>query len=103
MIDKRKEFTTEEWIAMLLRSEGMEPDALSEKEKLHFIERMVPLAEHNYNLCELGPRGTARAICIKRFRRIHSDERRTDDHGESVLLQVGAQSRVGRALGLRGV
>lgn len=65
MIDKRKEFTTEEWIAMLLRSEGMEPDALSEKEKLHFIERMVPLAEHNYNLCELGPRGTGKSYLYK--------------------------------------
>ena len=65
MIDKRKEFTTGEWIAMLLRSEGMEPDALSEKEKLHFIERMVPLAEHNYNLCELGPRGTGKSHLYK--------------------------------------
>ncbi len=65
MIDKRKEFTTKEWIAMLLRSEGMEPDALSEKEKLHFIERMVPLAEHNYNLCELGPRGTGKSHLYK--------------------------------------
>lgn len=65
MIDKRKEFTTEEWTAMLLRSEGMEPDALSEKEKLHFIERMVPLAEHNYNLCELGPRGTGKSHLYK--------------------------------------
>lgn len=65
MIDKRKEFTTEEWIAMLLRSEGMEPDALSEKEKLHFIERMVPLAEHNYNLCKLGPRGTGKSHLYK--------------------------------------
>ena len=65
MIDKRKEFTTEEWIAMLLRSEGMEPDALSEKEKLHFLERMVPLAEHNYNLCELGPRGTGKSHLYK--------------------------------------
>ena len=65
MIEKRKEFTTEEWIAMLLRSEGMEPDALSEKEKLHFIERMVPLAEHNYNLCELGPRGTGKSHLYK--------------------------------------
>lgn len=65
MIDKRKEFTTEEWIAMLLRSEGMEPDALSEKEKLHFIERMVPLAEHNYNFCELGPRGTGKSHLYK--------------------------------------
>ena len=65
MIGKRKAFTTEEWIALLLRSEGMEPDALSEKEKLHFIERMVPLAEHNYNLCELGPRGTGKSHLYK--------------------------------------
>jgi len=43
----------------------MEPDALSEKEKLHFIERMVPLAEHNYNLCELGPRGTGKSHLYK--------------------------------------
>lgn len=65
MIGKRKAFTTEEWIVLLLRSEGMEPDALSEKEKLHFIERMVPLAEHNYNLCELGPRGTGKSHLYK--------------------------------------
>ena len=50
---------------MLLRSEGMEPDAMDEKEKLHFIERMVPLVEHNYNLCELGPRGTGKSHLYK--------------------------------------
>ena len=50
---------------MLLRTEGMEPAALSEKEKLHFLERMVPLVEHNYNLCELGPRGTGKSHLYK--------------------------------------
>lgn len=65
MIAQRQHFSTQEWMDMLLRSEGMEPDALNEKEKLHFIERMVPLVEHNYNLCELGPRGTGKSHLYK--------------------------------------
>lgn len=65
IISKRQEFSTEEWMDMLLRSEGMEPSVLSEKEKLHFLERMVPLVEHNYNLCELGPRGTGKSHLYK--------------------------------------
>ena len=65
IIAQRPYFTLQEWMDMLLRSEGMEPDALSEKEKLHFIERMVPLVEHNYNLCELGPRGTGKSHLYK--------------------------------------
>lgn len=65
MIAQRENFTTEEWMDMLLRSEGMEPDALAEKEKLHLLERMVPLVEHNYNLCELGPRGTGKSHLYK--------------------------------------
>ena len=65
LIAQRQHFSTQEWMDMLLRSEGMEPDALNEKEKLHFIERMVPLVEHNYNLCELGPRGTGKSHLYK--------------------------------------
>lgn len=65
IIAQRANFTTEEWMDMLLRTEGMEPDALEEKEKLHFLERMVPLVEHNYNLCELGPRGTGKSHLYK--------------------------------------
>ena len=65
IIDRRADFTAQEWMDMLLRSEGMEPGALSEKEKLHFIERMVPLIERNYNLCELGPRGTGKSHLYK--------------------------------------
>ena len=65
IISHRKAFTTQEWMDMLLRTEGLEPEALSEKEKLHFLERMVPLVEHNYNLCELGPRGTGKSHLYK--------------------------------------
>ena len=65
IVSQRRNFTTGEWMDMLLRSEGMEPDALTEKEKLHFIERMAPLVEHNYNLCELGPRGTGKSHLYK--------------------------------------
>ncbi len=65
IVAQRQDFTTEEWMNMLLRTEGMEPDALTEKEKLHFLERMVPLVEHNYNLCELGPRGTGKSHLYK--------------------------------------
>lgn len=61
IISKRKSFTTEEWMDLLLRSAGYEPDSLDLRTKLHFIERMVPLVERNYNLCELGPRGTGKS------------------------------------------
>lgn len=65
MIAERRHFTTDQWEALLLRSAGYEPMALSEKERLHFIARMVPLAERNYNLCELGPRGTGKSHIYK--------------------------------------
>lgn len=65
MIAERRHFTIDQWEALLLRSAGYEPTALSEKERLHFIARMVPLAERNYNLCELGPRGTGKSHIYK--------------------------------------
>lgn len=61
IVSQRKAFTTEEWMDLLLRSAGYEPSSLDLRTKLHFIERMVPLAERNYNLCELGPRGTGKS------------------------------------------
>ena len=57
----RKAFTTDEWIALLLRSAGYEPAGLTPREHMHFLTRMVPLVELNYNLCELGPRGTGKS------------------------------------------
>ena len=65
LVSQRAKFTTDEWGRLLLRSAGYEPDALSEKERLHFLERMVPLVERNYNLCELGPRGTGKSHIYK--------------------------------------
>lgn len=61
----RKAFSKEEWMDVLLRSIGMEPDSLSTREKWLLILRMVPLVENNYNLCELGPRSTGKSHLFK--------------------------------------
>ncbi len=61
LVSHRAAFTTDEWICLLLRSAGYEPSELGERERLHFLERMVPLIERNYNLVELGPRGTGKS------------------------------------------
>lgn len=64
-ISHREQFTFVQWEDLLLRSAGYEPDHLTDAEKLHFIERMVPLVERNYNFCELGPRGTGKSHIYK--------------------------------------
>ena len=61
----RKQFTTEEWIDIIIRSMGIEPTKLTHTQKFHYIERAVPLVENNYNLCELGPRGTGKSHIYK--------------------------------------
>lgn len=61
----RKYFTKEEWIDIMLRSIGMEPDELNEREKWLLLLRLVPLVENNYNLCELGPRSTGKSYVYK--------------------------------------
>ncbi len=63
--DKRSSFNKEEWIDLLVRSMGLEPTQLENKVKWHLIERAVPLVENNYNLCELGPRGTGKSHIYK--------------------------------------
>lgn len=63
--EARKEFTKEEWIDILLRSTGMEPDKFSNREKWLLIARMIPLSENNFNLCELGPRSTGKSHIYK--------------------------------------
>jgi len=57
----RKAFTKDEWISVLLRSTGMEPDKFTEREKWLLLARVIPLIENNYNLCELGPRSTGKS------------------------------------------
>lgn len=61
----RDAFTKEEWIAVMLRSIGMEPDTLTEREKWLLLARMIPLVENNFNLCELGPRSTGKSHLYK--------------------------------------
>ena len=61
----RKEFTKEEWLDVLLRSTGMEPDTLSYREKWLLLTRMLPLVENNFNFCELGPRSTGKSHLYK--------------------------------------
>lgn len=61
----RKAFSKDEWIDILLRSIGMEPDALSYREKWLLLTRMIPLVENNFNLCELGPRSTGKSHLYK--------------------------------------
>lgn len=61
----RKAFTKDEWIDVMLRSIGMEPDELSYREKWLLITRMIPLVENNFNLCELGPRSTGKSHLYK--------------------------------------
>ena len=65
LFDGRKHFSKEEWIDILIRSMGIEPTKLTDIQKWHFLERAVPLVENNYNLCELGPRGTGKSHIYK--------------------------------------
>ena len=61
----RKAFTKDEWMDILLRSIGMEPDMLTYREKWLLITRLIPLVENNFNLCELGPRSTGKSHIFK--------------------------------------
>ncbi len=61
LAEARKQFTTAEWKAFLLRSIGIESEGLSERARDSFILRMIPFVERNYNLVELGPRGTGKS------------------------------------------
>lgn len=60
-----KAFTKDEWLDILLRSIGMEPDEFTEREKWLLLTRMIPLVENNFNLCELGPRSTGKSHLYK--------------------------------------
>ena len=61
----RKAFTKDEWLDILLRSIGMEPDEFTEREKWLLLTRMIPLVENSFNLCELGPRSTGKSHLYK--------------------------------------
>ena len=78
----RGAFTKEEWMDILLRSIGMEPDELTVREKWLLLIRMIPLVENNYNLCELGPRSTGKSHLYKEI------------SPNSILVSGGGQTTV---------
>ncbi len=61
----RTAFTEEQWLDVLLRSTGIEPTTMPERVKWHFLARLIPLVENNFNICELGPRGTGKSHVYK--------------------------------------
>jgi len=61
----RKEFTSDQWLDLVIRSLGYEPDGMTRRLKLLFIVRLIPLAERNFNLVELGPRGTGKSYVVQ--------------------------------------
>jgi len=63
----RGEFTRDEWQHVILRSVGLEPENLTPREQLHFLARLIPLVEQNYNFLELGPRGTGKSYVYSEF------------------------------------
>ena len=63
----RGEFTTDEWIDLMLRSMGYEPSVMERRLKLLFLTRLIPLCERNFNMVELGPRGTGKSYAVQEF------------------------------------
>ena len=61
----RAEFTTDEWIDLMVRSLGYEPDVMDRRLKLLFLARLITLCERNFNLVELGPRGTGKSYAVQ--------------------------------------
>jgi len=66
-IEARKEFTTDEWIDLLLQSIGFEPEMFGRRSKLLQLVRLIPFCERNYNLIELGPKGTGKSHIYSEF------------------------------------
>ncbi len=66
-IEARKQFQTDEWIDLIIQSLGFNPDALSERNKWYQLVRLIPYCENNYNLIELGPKGTGKSHIYSEF------------------------------------
>jgi ATP-dependent Lon protease len=63
----RRQFTRDEWMNVLLRSLGLEPSKLKQRQKFHFMARLIALVEPNFNFIELGPRGTGKSYFFSEF------------------------------------
>ncbi len=65
--DGRQEFTRDEWLNVILRSVGLEPEQFDQRRKFHYLARLFSLVESNYNFIELGPRGTGKSYFFSEF------------------------------------
>ena len=68
-IEGRKRFTRDQWLDLLMRSMGYEPNHpyYTKRRKLHYLQRLIPLVERNYNSVELGPRGTGKSFVYQQL------------------------------------
>jgi ATP-dependent Lon protease len=66
-VKERGQFSTDEWRSLILRSIGMEADNLTPRQQMHYLARLLPLVEGNYNFIELGPRGTGKSYTFSEF------------------------------------
>jgi ATP-dependent Lon protease len=63
----REPFTRDEWMAAVIRTIGLDPDKMDRRLQFHFLARLFPFVESNYNFIELGPRGTGKSYCYSEF------------------------------------
>lgn len=66
-VEGRRQFTRDEWLDIVMRSVGLEPTKLTQRQKLHYVARLAPLVEQNFNFIELGPRGTGKSYFFSEF------------------------------------
>ncbi|MEK8088752.1 BREX system Lon protease-like protein BrxL [Thermithiobacillus plumbiphilus] len=66
-VEARKQFTTDEWIDLLVQSIGFNPEMFGKRSKLTQLVRLIPFCERNYNLIELGPKGTGKSHIYSEF------------------------------------
>jgi ATP-dependent Lon protease len=96
-VEGRRQFITEEWTDLIVRSVGLEPSYYDRRLKLLFLTRLVPMAERNYNLIELGPRGTGKSFVYRET----SPNSILISGGKTTVAQLFAHMGTGR-IGLVG-
>lgn len=96
-IEGRKQFTTDEWIDVLMQSIGLNPEAFGRRSKLIQLVRLIPFCERNYNLIELGPKGTGKSHVYSEF----SPHGTLVSGGEATLAKLFINNTTGK-IGLVG-
>jgi len=96
-LENRKQFTTDEWINLLIQSIGFNPDFFGQRSKLCQLIRLIPFCERNYNLIELGPKGTGKSHIYSEF----SPHGTLVSGGEATLAKLFINNTTGK-LGLVG-